>query len=184
MPIACESPDCTNTAVVHITEIEGGTKSVAHLCESCAETREPTFCRPYSPGPSSAELLEFPATVPIMAAREVVVDIEDELVCVVFRADASEYLLLRRAYERGAQQDVELGRAAIYVERNEQSQSAYGGICCAALDPDKFLVEFDDKTAEVTGGEKWLEVRFDLDATRFAELGDAMNHVFQGRMGS
>lgn len=63
-------------------------------------------------------------------ATHISVTHEDDYLLVGFaddEFDAGEYLMLQRAYEFD-EQDTAHGMDTVYIERNDQSQSTYGGI--------------------------------------------------------
>jgi hypothetical protein len=116
-------------------------------------------------------------------ANHVVVSDEEEYFLVGFadyQFDPHEYLLLQRAHEFD-EQDIRLEMDNVYIERNDQSPCAYGGIHRFELNRDRVRVGLDERTAAKIGLEGHMEIRFDLDADKFGELRTGLARMFEGR---
>lgn len=90
-----------------------------------------------------------------------------------------QYLTLQRAYEFDGQ-DRTLGMDDVYIERDDQGWSAYGGILRFELHNDRAYVKLDDCTATKLGGVSEIEVRFNLDPAKLRELARGLQLVFAG----
>jgi immunity protein 10 of polymorphic toxin system len=91
--------------------------------------------------------------------------------------ETRDYLMLQRAYAFD-EQDRELGMADVYIERNDQGCSGYGGIERFELLPDKVRVRFDDHGTLSMAGIREMEVTF--EKSRFEELRAALRQCFEG----
>jgi Immunity protein 10 len=89
------------------------------------------------------------------------------------------YLMLQRSHEFD-EQDVALGMDHVYIERDSQGYSAYGGITRFELFRDRALISLEDATARKLGNEAEFEVRFALEDRRFEELRAGLAEVFKG----
>jgi hypothetical protein len=119
----------------------------------------------------------------IIKADEVCFAPDDDFLLVAFRdsrAAPEQYLMLQRTRAVDAQ-DLELGMEDVYVERNDQRWSAYGGIRSVLLSRDRLVLEFDDRTTAKLGSHNVIEVHFDLDDARFKAIQDGVAQVFEGR---
>jgi hypothetical protein len=88
-----------------------------------------------------------------------------------------DYLMLQRAYEFD-EQDRRLGMDDVYIERNGQECSGYGGIERFELLPDKVRVRFDKDGAKAMAGIREMEISF-LKA-EFEPLRSALQKCFEG----
>src|SRR6185503_2057175 len=73
--------------------------------------------------------------------------------------DTTEYLTLQRGHGFD-EQDRRLGLANVYVERNTQGNSMYGGIERCELLPGRIRLLFDEKGAKVMHGLQEMEITF------------------------
>jgi hypothetical protein len=123
------------------------------------------------------------SSAPAFYAHHVVVSDEGDFFLVAFaddKSDTHEYLVLQRAHEFD-DQDTRLGMDDVYIERNDQSRGAYGGILRFELSRDRVRLRLDERTAAKIGLEGETEIRFDLDAERIGELRTGLARVFEGR---
>jgi hypothetical protein len=116
-------------------------------------------------------------------ANTVVVDDSNEKFILVGFADEQvgqyrEALHFQRSYEFD-EQDVELGMDQVYVERGEQSASAYGGITKVELYPDRVFVAVKGQTADRLRDSEF-EILFSISAEEFEELRAGLRRVFHG----
>jgi hypothetical protein len=112
------------------------------------------------------------------------VSIEDSEVCLQVgfadrEVDTAEYLMLQRgrAFD---EQDRRLGLANVYVERNAQSHSMYGGISRCELLPGRFRLLFDEKGAKVMHGLQEMEITFVASSEKHSALSAALRRCFDG----
>jgi hypothetical protein len=89
------------------------------------------------------------------------------------------YLMLKRSHEFD-EQDVALGMDHVYIERDSQGYSAYGGIARFELRRDRAMISLDAATARKLGNEMEFDVRFNLGEKRFEELRAGLAKVFKG----
>lgn len=94
-------------------------------------------------------------------------------------ANPCQYLMLQRAREFD-EQDRALGMDDIYIERDDQGWSAYGGILRFELHNDRAYVKLDDCTATKIGGVSEIEVRFNPGPAKLRELAAGLQLVFDG----
>ena len=87
------------------------------------------------------------------------------------------YLMLQRAREFD-DQDRCTGMAEVYVERNDQGCSGYGGMSQFELFPDRVRVRFDERQAQVMAGIQEMEISF--EAHRLDDLRVALRRCFSG----
>ncbi|WP_018610001.1 Imm10 family immunity protein [Uliginosibacterium gangwonense] len=119
-------------------------------------------------------------TVRFDAGCVTVTDEEDAwLVCFADQAVSPvRYFLLQRAHEFDAQ-DIQFDMATYHVERDDQSQSCYGGIAVFDLYRDRVVVRLNvegSQSLETLG----LDVQFALDDTRFECLRQQLERIFAG----
>jgi hypothetical protein len=88
-----------------------------------------------------------------------------------------DYLTLQRAHEFD-EQDLRLGMDKVYIERNEQGYSCYGGIESFELSSRAVRVRFDAQGSERMGGTRQMEVSF--AAGRYQDLRAALEQCFKG----
>ena len=88
-----------------------------------------------------------------------------------------DYLMLQRAYEFD-EQDLRIGHDKVYIERNDQGYSCYGGIERFEVAPSTVRIRFDDHGTQVMSGVRDMEVTF--DEARFQDLRIALQQCFKG----
>jgi hypothetical protein len=93
--------------------------------------------------------------------------------------ETAEYLMLQRA-QKVDEQDKRLGLAGVYVERNDQAISMYGGIERFELLPGRVRVLFDEQGLKVMCGLRETEVTFDRSGEALVELRAALRRCFEG----
>jgi hypothetical protein len=94
--------------------------------------------------------------------------------------NTQDYLLLQRAHEID-EQDKRLGFDGVYIERNDQSFSMYGGIARFELLEDRVRILLDEKGARIMGGLREMEITLAADIERRATLRAALRRCFEGR---
>lgn len=112
------------------------------------------------------------------ASNVVVDDSDDEYIVVGFTDDHREALHFQRTHVFD-EQDEALGMADVYVERNDQSQSGYGGIERVELHRDRVRVVVAGHRADLLGADE-LEIALSLQTDEFARLRDGLRAVFRG----
>lgn len=118
----------------------------------------------------------------IEANRIAVDDSDSELIVIGFdssNSDPAGYLILQRSYHFD-DQDAALGMNDVYIERNSQARSAYGGITHCDLKRNQLLINLDSSTARELGGDATYEIRFSLDDQAFEELRSGLTRLFDG----
>lgn len=90
-----------------------------------------------------------------------------------------QYLMLQRACEFD-EQDRTLGMDDVYIERDDQGWSAYGGLLRVEQHNDRAYMKLDDCTATKIGGVNEIEVRFNSDPAKLQELATGLQLVFAG----
>lgn len=108
---------------------------------------------------------------------------QDGVVTVGFADDEAapqRYLLLQRTLVPSPR-DVRLGQEGVYIERNDQGQSTYGGACSCILQKDRVRLELDAAAAVKTGGAHNLEVTFEVSAELLHSLREKMITLFKGQ---
>jgi len=93
--------------------------------------------------------------------------------------NAQRYLLLQRGKSPQAQ-DIVLGPDAYQVEVDDQNRSCYEGIKRFELFHDHAVVEFEDATLPVLGGEKVIVVEFVLRQQQLDQLRACLAKIFKG----
>jgi Immunity protein 10 len=93
--------------------------------------------------------------------------------------DTTDYLTLHRGHAFD-EQDWRTGTANVYVERNGQGNSLYGGITHCELFPGRVRLRFNEKGAQVMGGLKEIEITFVASKERQSALGAALRRCFEG----
>jgi hypothetical protein len=91
--------------------------------------------------------------------------------------EVGDYLILQRAFEFD-EQDVRLGMNNVYIERNDQGRSSYGGIETFELHPCRLRVRFDTRGAQLMAGVRDMEVSF--EEGRYEDLRNALERCFKG----
>jgi hypothetical protein len=112
------------------------------------------------------------------------VSIEDTGVClqVAFadrEFDTTEYLTLQRGHEFD-EQDRRLGLANVYIERNAQGNSMYGGIARCELLPGRLRLSLDEKGAKVMHGLQEMDITFVASSEKLSALNEALRRCFEG----
>ena len=112
------------------------------------------------------------------------VSIEDTEVCLQVgfadrEFDTTQYLTLQRAHAFD-EQDRRLGLANVYVERDAQGNSMYGGIAHCELLPGSFRLLFDEKGVRVMHGLQEMEITFVASPEKLAALSAALCRCFEG----
>ena len=118
----------------------------------------------------------------IINGQHLTVQENDGIMTIAFANNTDQptvYLLLQRTL-LPSEQDKRLGQDKVYVELNEQSQSAYGGIQRVQLQGKQLLLTLDDKTAYKLGSEHRLGVKIELDAQGVENLRKQLTHLFAG----
>jgi hypothetical protein len=116
-------------------------------------------------------------------ANTVVVDDSDDAFVLVAFADEEggrhhEALHFQRSREFD-EQDARLGMDGVYAERNDQSQSGYGGLERVELHPGRVRVVVGKKLAEkMAAGE--FEIGIALPPKEFERLREGLRAVFAG----
>jgi hypothetical protein len=93
--------------------------------------------------------------------------------------DTTEYLTLQRGHAFD-EQDRRLGLANVYIERNAQGNSMYGGIEHSELSPGRFRLRFDEDGAKVMHGLREMEVTFVASSEKLSVLSAALRRCFDG----
>lgn len=119
----------------------------------------------------------------VIDATDVIVDDDDpSFILVGFESEGSaprRYLMLQRSHEFD-EQDVAMGMDHVYIERDSQGCSAYGGITRFELFRDRALIILEAAAARKLGNETEFEVRFELEDRQFDELRAGLAEVFKG----
>ncbi|HEY1048785.1 MAG TPA: Imm10 family immunity protein [Prosthecobacter sp.] len=101
----------------------------------------------------------------------------------VWLADADpvecDYLALTRDL-RPDEQSVRLSLDKVYLERNDQGFSGYGGIEQISLFRDHLHLCLDDKGTRFMGGLSVMKVSFELEASIFQQLREGLAACFDG----
>jgi hypothetical protein len=120
--------------------------------------------------------------VQFTANTVVVDDSDDEFILVGFADEQDgayrEALHFQRSHEFD-EQDVALGMDSVYAERNDQSQSGYGGVQRVELHPNRVRVLIGDELAERMGTAEF-DITFTLPFAEFEPLREALRAVFEG----
>jgi len=117
---------------------------------------------------------------PSFHASSVSIEDKDEYLLIGLVDDefaAGDYLMLQRAYEFD-EQDRRLGMDNVYIERNDQGYSSYGGIERFELFPSRVQVRFDSRGAQLMAGVREMEISFEKD--RYEDLRKALEKCFKG----
>lgn len=118
----------------------------------------------------------------VMDAGYVTVTNEAEYLLVGFADDeyeTKESLIFMRSHEYD-EQDVALGMNQVYIERNDQGHSAYGGIQTFILLRNRARLCFDETTAHQLGITPRFEIRFAMNDTEFDDLKQGLRSLFEG----
>lgn len=117
------------------------------------------------------------------SANTVVVDdSDDEFILVGFADEENgryrEALHFQRSYVFD-EQDVALGMDSVYAERNDQSQSGYGGVERVELHPNRVRILIGSHVAEHMGDSEF-EIALSVSSAEFEQLREGLRRVFQG----
>jgi hypothetical protein len=93
--------------------------------------------------------------------------------------EVKDYLTLQRAHEFD-EQDRRAGMAEVYIERNDQLFSLYGGMTSFELLPDRIYVQFNPAGTSAMKGLGEMVVTFQLAGDRFDQLRAGLNRCFTG----
>ena len=93
--------------------------------------------------------------------------------------ETSDYLVFQRAHEFD-EQDVLLGMDTVYLERNDQGFSGYGGIESVSLFRDHLDVSLNAKGSAFMDGFSRMKVSLELDAAALQELRKGLVVCFEG----
>ena len=119
---------------------------------------------------------------PLFHARCVAV-VDDELSKIVGFADrqlnAKRYLQFQRS-RVGDAQDRTLGLDSYYVEKDDQSNSCYGGIESIDLHADSITLKLDDDASQHLDLDKEVLITFDADEETLSELRRGLATIFSG----
>jgi hypothetical protein len=112
------------------------------------------------------------------------VSIEDSEACLQVgfadrEFDTTEYLTLQRGHAFD-EQDKRLGLANVYIERNDQRNSMYGGIEHCELLPGSIRFHFDEDGAKVMHGLRRMEITFVASSEKLVALSAALRRCFEG----
>ncbi len=109
--------------------------------------------------------------------------IEDEIGWVVGLADsendAKQYLQFQRGHVSDSQ-DTALGHDTYYVEKDDQSNSCYGGIESVDLGPNAIRLNLDEAGAQFLRLGKNVLITFDADEQTLDRLSHGLKAVFVG----
>ena len=109
--------------------------------------------------------------------------IEDEIGWVVGLADrehdARQYLQFQRGHASDSQDHVP-GLDTVYVEKDDQSNSCYGGIESVDLGPSTIKLKFDDAGSQSLGLDKNVLITFDADERTLDSFRRGMAAIFAG----
>src|SRR5262245_54478884 len=89
------------------------------------------------------------------------------------------YLTFQRAY-RFDEQDHRTGMAEVYVERDDQRWSGYGGMERCELLPDGLRLTLDERGAAAMAGIRMMEVSFEITPHQMAVLRAGLRRCFAG----
>ncbi len=90
-----------------------------------------------------------------------------------------DYLTLQRAH-KFTEQDHRTGMAEVYIERNDQARSGYGGIEFFELLPDRVRIRFNDRGSQMMNGITQMEITFALNSTQLEALRAGLRACFTG----
>jgi hypothetical protein len=88
-----------------------------------------------------------------------------------------EYILLQRSLD--AREDVP-GIRGVYIERDDQLYSTYGGIEAFQLHRDRVCISLGHPAAETLGVPAEVEVHFSVEPERFARIRAGLERIFTG----
>jgi hypothetical protein len=112
------------------------------------------------------------------------VSVEDTETCLqVGFADrefgTTQYLMLQRAHSFD-DQGRRLGMANVYVERDDQGNSMYGGIAHCELLPGRFRLLFDEQGTKAMHGVQEMEITFVASSEKLSALSLTLRRCFEG----
>jgi hypothetical protein len=116
------------------------------------------------------------------SAKHVSVTEEEEYIVVGFADDAyqpTSYILLQRAYEWD-EQDRELGMDAVYIERDDQSNAAYGGITQIDVANEQVVIHLTPETAQILGTDREIYIDLSLVSNEDVEVYAGLQRVCEG----
>jgi hypothetical protein len=90
--------------------------------------------------------------------------------------DTRAYIMLQQAYEFD-EQDRTLGMDTVYIERDDQSQSTYGGIEQVMLTPTTVCLTLSAETAHTLGSEIDLCITITPTPTELRTLRDGLRQL-------
>ena len=94
--------------------------------------------------------------------------------------DTHHYVMLQRDWESDAQ-DLALGLDNYHAEYGGVLRgSGYGGIARCVLTPQSMRLVFDPSGPQAAAGVASMEIRYQLDAVRYAALQQALAPIFAG----
>jgi hypothetical protein len=93
--------------------------------------------------------------------------------------DTTQYLMLQRAHAFD-EQNRRLGSANVYVERDAQSNSMYGGVAYCEMLPGRFRLLLDEDGATVMQGLREMEITFVASSEKLSALSAALRRCFEG----
>ena len=117
-------------------------------------------------------------------AHHIAISHEDTFLLVGFadqEFDTQVYLMLQRAYEFD-EQDHALGMDTVYIERDDQSQSTYGGIERVTLTPRALSLTLSTETANALGSETDLCIAITPNATELRALHAGLHQLCAERV--
>jgi hypothetical protein len=120
--------------------------------------------------------------LPVFHAACVTVENNEDCVLVGFadrQFDTTCYLMFQRAHEFG-EQDHRTGMAAVYVERDDQRWSGYGGMQRCELLRDRIRLHFDESGAAKMEGIRTMEVSFEITPHQMEGLREGLRQCFSG----
>lgn len=94
--------------------------------------------------------------------------------------DTHHYLMLQRDWESDTQGHA-LGMDSYHAEYGgAQRVGGYGGIARCVLTPQAMQLVFDPSGPQAAGGVGSMDIRYQLDAARYAALQQALESIFAG----
>jgi len=114
-------------------------------------------------------------------ASDVEFEDEDDVFYVNFinnNGDKIEYIMLQNPREY-LEQDVSLGMDKIYIERNDQIFSSYGGIESVNIHRGSIKIALADEAAKKLGNIDEIEIDFDISDEQFQGLISMLRNIFK-----
>ena len=93
--------------------------------------------------------------------------------------ETTDYLTFQRAHQFD-EQDIRLGHDTVYIERNDQFYSGYGGMRSVALHSDRLHIDFDEHGATFMRGIVATDVLFAFSSECFEALRAGLHRCFSG----